>query len=246
MTFYNVDQELIGDRSVHLFPGALVTFMYADSLWPAQPDLGELLQSRTAWGTPVTLPAPVFADAYCLVFRGAASLCVDVNGVPFRYREHIARVSGADPHLMRLFAAYPGVRDAAVQGVSCPTVLAIGQPRSGFPREVWHCALLDCRAFAASWVELRVHQGSIPQRAIFASLECTTPPGWTLQLDGRFEAPGQLWLAPGQVVVATLVPSRLAPRDAHPIAALQHAPTAEGRPSDSPGPTFCSIAGHIG
>ena len=243
--FYNVDQELIGDRSVHLFPGALVTFLYADSLWPAQPDLGELLQSRTAWGTPVTLPAPAFADAYCLVFRGVASLCVDVSGVPFRYREHIARVSGADPHLMRLFAASPGVRDAAVRGVSCPTVLAIGQPRSGFPREVWHCALLDCRAFAAPWVELRVHQGSIPQRAIFASLECTTPPGWTLQLDGRFEAPGQLWLAPGQVVVATLVPSRLAPRDAHPIAALQHAPTAEGRPPASPGPASAQLQGTL-
>ena len=40
--FYNVDQEPIRDRPVHLFPGALVTFLYIGCPWPAQHDLGEL------------------------------------------------------------------------------------------------------------------------------------------------------------------------------------------------------------
>eukprot|EP00439_Symbiodinium_sp_Y106_P006620 s9131_g1.t1 len=30
--FYNVDQELLGDRPVHLFPGALITFLHTGDL----------------------------------------------------------------------------------------------------------------------------------------------------------------------------------------------------------------------
>ena len=95
---------------VHLFPGALVTFLYPAYPWPAQFDLGELLQS----GTAVSLPAVGYQNAYCLVHGATANLCTDCGRHPNRYRDYITDATGADPHSMRLFVANPIPADVAL------------------------------------------------------------------------------------------------------------------------------------
>ena len=168
--FYNVDQEPLGDRPVHMFPGALVTFLHPGSLWPAQYDLAALLQSRLAWGDAAIPPTPRYANAYCLVHNEVATLCVDAGHHPVRYRDNIAFATGADPSRMRLFAAAPPPDDSGLQGVPCATVLAVGLPPMRDPDSVWHYALLDCRPLLASWRTLCVPNGYVLQRLRFADL----------------------------------------------------------------------------
>ena len=174
--FYNVDQEPLGDRPVHMFPGALVTFLHPGSLWPAQYDLAALLQSRLAWGDAAIPPTPRYANAYCLVHNEVATLCVDAGHHPVRYRDNIAFATGADPSRMRLFAAAPPPDDSGLQGVPCATVLAVGLPPMRDPDSVWHYALLDCRPLLASWRTLCVPNGYVLQRLRFADLAKHVPP----------------------------------------------------------------------
>ena len=77
---YNVDQEPIEGRPVHLFPGALVTVLHPDCPWPAQFDLGELLQSRLAWGSAVSLPTTGHQNAHCLVHGEPPAFVRTVGG----------------------------------------------------------------------------------------------------------------------------------------------------------------------
>ena len=205
VVLYNVDQEPIADRPVRLFPGALVTFLHPTCPWPAQFDLGELLRSRLAWGPEVSLPAVGHQNAYCLVHGGTANLCTDCGQHPARYRDYIVDATGADPHRMRLFVANPVPADVALCGVWCATTLAVCHPPALHPQLAWHGALLDCRPLLESWQEIIVPGGYVPQRQLFGSLAAYVPAGWCLRLDHREAAPGVVWLAPGQVVTATLV-----------------------------------------
>ena len=244
--FYNVDQEPLGDRPVHMFPGALVTFLHPGSLWPAQYDLAALLQSRLAWGDAAIPPTPRYANAYCLVHNEVATLCVDAGHHPVRYRDNIAFATGADPSRMRLFAAAPPPDDSGLQGVPCATVLAVGLPPMRDPDSVWHYALLDCRPLLASWRTLCVPNGYVLQRLSFRrSCEACPPLGWELCLDGRRETSGVLWLAPGQVAVVTAVepvdhpdapPYRRSDTNSYGSTALSGTPphTAPQRPGLSP------------
>ena len=196
--FYNVDQELLGDRPVHLFPGVLITFLHMGSIWPAQYDLVTLLQSYLAWGDVIAPPIPRYADAHCLVHDEVATLCVGAGHHPVRYRDTIAYATGVDPSRMRLFAAAPHPGDSTLQGVPCGTVLAVGLPPMHNPDSVWHYALLDCRPLLASWRTLCVSNGYVLQRLLFAGLAKHVPLDWELRLDGQRETSGVLWFAPGQ------------------------------------------------
>ena len=258
---YNVDQEPIQDGLVHLFPGALVTFLHVGCLWPAPHDLSELLQSRLAWGEATGLPASSYANAYCLVHETTATLCVDTGHHPARYRDNIAFATGADPSRMRLFAATPAPPDSAIQGVPCTTVLAVGHPPERDPHTIWHYALLDCRPLLASWRAICVQAGSMPQNLLFDSLAGLAPPGRELRVDGHPERHGVLWLAPGQVVVVTAAePTSLIDTSAYRLGAYhssetvapsgrpQHAESAGLRPlwhedtQSTPGPTSLTAA----
>ena len=86
---------------------------------------------------------------------------------------------------MRLYAAAVRASDAAIQGVPCPTVIAIGQPSLDDPWPVWHCAILDCRPLAAQWKVIYVQRGTVSRRALLDAIQVHARPGWTLQLDSR-------------------------------------------------------------
>ncbi|CAE7721597.1 unnamed protein product [Symbiodinium sp. CCMP2592] len=203
--FFSVDQIPVEEQPVHLFPGALITFLHADCPPPTRFTLGELLQSPDPWGAEVRLPTPAVIEACCLVHKGPARLCVDATRYPMAYRDAIAATTGADPTRMRLFAATPQPDDVALQGVPFTATLAVGHPPPGVRHSVWHCALLDCRPLEASWKAVPIYNGFVAQRTLFASLCDYERTGWTLRLDGLPEGPGVRWLAPGQIVTATLV-----------------------------------------
>ena len=235
---FNSDQEPVGERPVQLYQGALITIVYAGAALPAQYALGDLLQSRLAWGTPMRLPQPSYADARCLIFQDETRLCVDAMRAPPGYREVIAQATGADPQRMRLYAAALRESDAAVQGVPCPTLIAVGQPPSAEPWPIWHCAILDCRPLAAQWKVIYVQRGTVLQRTLFAALQRHSRPGWTMLIDGKPETDDVLWLAPGQVVVATLTQDHAQPRTTHADSPDPALPAPDGHdPVPADGPT---------
>ena len=136
-----------------------------------------------------------------------------------------------------------------LHGVWCATTLAVCHPPDTDLPPAWHGALLDCRPLLASWKELIVPGGFVPQRQLFDSLAAHVPAGWCLRLDRRGEAPGVVWLAPGQVVIATLVrdesPGRqeapnAAPADpsASHVGAAPQPGTSNDLPSRSTGTAF--------
>ncbi|CAE7643945.1 unnamed protein product [Symbiodinium sp. CCMP2592] len=199
----SVEQVPVTEQPVHLFPGALVTFQYPGQDAPRKHTIGEVLQQREMWGRQADLPRVAFSEARCLVHKGPARLCVDATRQPMRYRDNIAGVTGADPARMRLFAASPAPADVAVLGVPCCAVIAVCHPPPGARWQNWHCALLDCRL-----------------------LRDYVPRGCALRLDGKPEGPGVLWIAPGQIIVASLVSS------AEPAFAEEHTAHGDTAPSD--------------
>ncbi|CAE7446249.1 unnamed protein product [Symbiodinium sp. CCMP2592] len=164
-------------------------------------------QAPMPWSPDNILPSPQTPEAHCLVHRGMTRLCVDALREPMRYRAAIAGTTGADPARMRLFAAHPSPTNVAIQGVHCPYVIAVAHPPPGNVGLVWHAALVDCRPLGAAFKEVLIFNGYVPERTLHAKLADYVPWGFHLLFDGRTTDNTVRWIAPGQVIVATLAGS---------------------------------------
>ena len=185
---------------VHTFPGMLFSFLHEGDE-PALPvTLGQLLQFRS-WDPPFELPEPFFQDAYCLVYSGSGQLFFADPAVPMRYRHRIAEATGANLAHMRLYASEQRPRDAAINGVPCTTIVAVGDRRRDYVQPAWHMALLDCRFIEMGWNAVYVTSGTFDIQKVLDDFDRHAPLGWHTILLGGFPQTGLIAARPGQIFV---------------------------------------------
>ena len=110
---------------VHTFPGMLFCFLLEGAEPPIPYTLGQLLQFWS-WSPVSSMPESSSDHAHCLVYRSRGYLSQEDSRTPWRYREHIAGVTGACLASMRLFAGQPRPLDIAIRGIPCYTAIAVG------------------------------------------------------------------------------------------------------------------------
>ena len=188
------------DERIHTFPGMLVQFVPEE----VEPDvafsLGQLLLLRHFWNTTVTVPTPDFGLAYCLAYQGQGQLFIPDPGSPTRYRQHIAEITGASLPHMRLFASRPRPQNAAINGVPCRTVLAIGD-RQGTLGPAWHMILFDCRFLEMGWCAAYAVNGRLDIGGVLDDFNNVAPLGWHAVVLGAHPQTGIIQARAGQVFV---------------------------------------------
>ena len=223
------NRALHDDDHVHATVGLLVAFL------PAEPDrarfrtLGECLLDTEAWDYPLAFPEANQITAYCLAGRGQGRLFVPTPGRPTHYRAEIADCMGISVSAMRLFPAHPKPLDVAISGVTCRTVIGIGDYRFRAHCDDFHTVLLDCRPIQEGWQTYRVPVASLDVLRLLDRFRETTPPGFRPALLADTDHRGHLPALSGQIFTVVHLP----------IYAPQHveeAPVPAGpASSDTPG-----------
>ena len=173
-------QRVEPDDQIHTFPGMLFCFL-CDAAEPPMPTtLGQLLQFWS-WQSPPVLPEPHFEHACCLVFSDRSRLAFIDASAPARYRREIAEITGSLLDRMRIYASAPRAMDAAINGVPCHLVLAVGDRARSYVQPPWHMALFDCRLLAQGWRAVCVFGGVIDIGCVLDDFEQLCPP-WMAHL----------------------------------------------------------------
>ena len=198
------DQTILEDEEpIHTFPGMLISFrpIHRD---PAVPyTLGQLLLFLNGWDEAPEWPESRFGPAHILVHRDRAALISASHPEPWRYREMIGEAVDVDPLHMHLFAAAPSPTDAALSGVHCRAVIAVGAPPPSAVQRYWHCVLVDCRHMQEGWLELVLYEGVLDVLELSTVLNDSAPPGWYVHIDVAPQRAGCIYLQPGYVILAT-------------------------------------------
>ena len=183
---------------IHTFPGMLFCFLH-DGVEPQVPiTLGQLLQFRS-WNPPGEIPEPRTIHAYGLVYHQRAQLFISDPYLPTRHRQHIAEATGADITRMRLYAGSPRPTNAAINGVACKTILAVGDRHRSYVQPAWHLALLDCRLIGLGWRTVLVESGTFSVEQTLEDLDRQAPNGWQSALLDDPRRAGRLEAKPGQI-----------------------------------------------
>ena len=124
------DQPLPPYIRVHLVDGMQATFVPDN----AGSTLPLLLTRSEPWQAPCELPEPDIRDAYLLVSRDDHVLHIEDFGRPFRFRENIAARAGLGSQAFHILPADPPVRNVAIAGITCRTILAACVCSSGVDR----------------------------------------------------------------------------------------------------------------
>ena len=122
---------------------------------------------------------------------------------PWRYRDIIGEAVDIDPVNMQLFAAVPRQLDAALNGVHCCAIIAVGTQPTPVVQRYWHCALVDCRHLREGWLALTLYEGVLDVRELSVVLNDSAPTGWHAHIDVMPQRSGCVYLNPGHVILAT-------------------------------------------
>ena len=193
------DQPMARDFEVHLSQGMQVI--------PARGHaLPVLLLSSANWDETFAFPAPALYDSYCIATTAQHALCTCDFGRPWRMRRNIACTIGLAHQRFHVLPAKPPIRDIAIQGVKCRTLLAAcsceGQES-------------NCQAF---FLDLRPVQEGLRLRYCvgFAldldlwvdTLSAEAPLGWCAQIsDTPASFGGRVFLEPGTMLTVDYVPN---------------------------------------
>ena len=197
------DQFLLEtEEPIHTFPGMLISFRPRDREPGATYSLGQLL-SFFGWDAAPEWPESRFGPAHILIHRGSTVLMSASHSEPRSYRHTIGEALGVDQTRMQLFAATPRQPDAALSGVHCCAVIAVGLPPAPDVQRYWHCALVDCRHMRDGWLELTLYEGVLDVQELSTVLNDSAPNGWHAHIDVTPQRAGCVYLNPGHVILAT-------------------------------------------
>ena len=194
---------LENEEPTHTFPGMLISFRPEDREPVLPYSLGQLLQFLNGWDSTPEWPESRFGPAHILVHRGSTVLISASHSEPWRYRHLISDAVGADQTHTQLFAAAPRQPDAALSGVHCCAVIAVGVPPTPGVQRYWHCALVDCRHMRDGWLELTLYEGVLDVQELSIVLGDSAPAGWHAHIDVTPQRAGCVYLNPGHVITAT-------------------------------------------
>ena len=231
--------HLIPGERIHTFPGMLVQFVPEDTEPDLAYSLGQLLLLSHFWNTTVTVPTPDFGPAYCLAHQGQGQLFIPDPRYPTRYRQHIAEATGASLPHTRLYASRPRPQNAAINGVPCRTVLAVGD-RQDTSDTVWHMSLFDCRFLEMGWCAAYAVNGSLDIGGVLDDFNNVAPLGWHTVVLGEHPQTGVIRARAGQVFVLAFhanADHAEAPTEADPATLQESGTPTQGHTEDPTGET---------
>ena len=185
------------DACSHVSSGDTVSVFPADMQPGSMSDLGVNLLNHQAWTLQSTLPILSPSNAYCLVSGWENILFLNNFGSPFDYRNGIAACVGIKACNIRLSPAKPVVGDAAIDGLPCKTVIAVGDRSQTDPEE--HEALFDARVVGLGWFALTTRHSQIAFDRVVQACQDGIPEGWRIHIPSLPAEPAFFDTTAGQV-----------------------------------------------
>ena len=174
------DQPLPPGVRIHLADGMQAIFVPDDDLPSLGLPLPLLLTRSEPWHTPRELPEPDIRDAYLLVSRDNHVLHIEDFGRPFRFRENIAARAGIGARAFHILPADPPVRNVAIVGVTCRTILAACVCPSGVDR--CRGAFFDLRPIQEGIRFVCRDDPTVDLDSLTAAMAEAAPIGWGPQI----------------------------------------------------------------
>ena len=236
------DPVPITDEGEHqVGTGETIVFLPVGRVVPTLLSLAIALFAGSEWSQALTAPIGTSENSYCIVHKTEAILYTTSFQQPTAFRNHIAACVGINSNDLRIFPSAPRVADAALDGFSCKTVIAVCE---SLPRQ--HdstCGVLvDSRAILLGWQTYEAIGGQVSCIRIRVALQREAPPGWRVHLGGISDDTDLLPVHPGQVIVVFVTPSvridvsEQEPRDAQAGGGTPPAPgnVSRGDPAEGP------------
>ncbi|CAE7553939.1 RE2 [Symbiodinium sp. CCMP2456] len=161
---------LTGAMPIHLFPGALISFLPAGADQPPLPTLGEVLLSGAPWSAEPFRLGPESLNLCCVVHGNSFHLHVHDPLQPLQHRANLARTAGLSVTAMNVHVARNPPHDVDLFGFRCQNIFAVAD--AGPPDNVYHdtLALLDCRQIQRGWRTVGFRHNPVPFRSILNRL----------------------------------------------------------------------------
>ena len=203
--YVGLDQSpLQHDVLAHVVLGTTITVLPLSASPPPMWDIGHMLLDAGHWSSHVMLAALPAHNAYCLVWESRHQLFRANSHPPSQFRTHLAEAIGEAPGDVVITPAQPQIRDAAVTGTPCQTVLAATSAglaiRSGQP----HTILLDGR-LREGWFTWQAYNGLLFLPDLLQFLQRVVPPGHSLSFAGAPDLGVHMQTPPGTTVVLDFV-----------------------------------------
>ncbi|CAE7897447.1 unnamed protein product, partial [Symbiodinium necroappetens] len=175
--------------------------------FPHSETLPERLLSTIPWQTDNEQGFSQSGDCYCLALRYGFRLYFADPRRPMQYRDRLAEAVGCRTQELAIFPAEPRVRNAAVDGHHCRTVL-VTVPRT-FLEEVdaSFCFLVDGRQLLQGWYCFRAPDTRVLAADVLDALNEEAPQGWCAEVSGISVGYLLLDVAPGKVLEARYIPA---------------------------------------
>ena len=181
--------------------GMLITFAPALDDAPAFYDLGAMLETGLSWGSLSDREVSVTPAAFCLCVTGGHHVLEAPHDRDV-HRSDIARLLELQEDSLVVTPANPRIRDVAVRGRPCLTVVAADETT-----EVGvSLGLVDCRALHQGWLCLNFRQGRVLLTQLEEDLGAFAPVGWQAVILGANPVDDTLFMQPGQTLVAAYTP----------------------------------------
>ena len=200
------DQPMARDYEVHLSQGMQVVFVEAGQVPTGGHALPVLLLSPANWDETFAFPEPALYDSYCIATAARHALCSCDFGRPWRVKRNIASTVGLAHQRFHVLPANPPVRDIAIQGVKCRTLLAACT--CGRQEDNCQAFFVDLRPIREG-LKLRHCNGfALDLDLLVETLSAEAPPGWRAQIsDSPASFGGRVFLSPGAVLTVDYVPT---------------------------------------
>ena len=192
--------SLAYDASAYLDHGDTIQFWPTTVIPQELPLLENLLVGFGDWIEHVQLPAVAGPAAYYLVRYDEATLFHTDQARPTQYRHQIAQLLGAPLSELVLQPACPRASDAAIDGHTCLSVIAVGCASVAVDPVF---VLLDCRPLLQGWAMTEAPDGYLRIAAVTGRLEALVPPGYEPVI--HHVPPGAAYyrVAPGTVLTVS-------------------------------------------
>ncbi|CAE7193595.1 unnamed protein product, partial [Symbiodinium microadriaticum] len=195
-------------EEVQLHTGDCITFCAPGTRPEPAFSLATMVDTHLPWASGPPFPAPAVEARYCVVSDQGHCGFKLLPERSLYYKAVLAQLLHLRPSLLALQPAQPAVDDAVDYGWPCVTVVAAGENIRQDSANSEQVGLLDCRPLLSGWHRLTTRAGWISLEPIRAALSLHVPTGWTLSFSDCRPHWTWTWLSPGQVLVATFVPSQ--------------------------------------
>ena len=190
------------DQTWQLIEGLTITILPRGQIPAPILDIEVLLNFPISWERGPPYEVMTTHNCYCVATEGGHLLHESHAARSHYYRIDLARLVACPPDRLWYETARPRVRDAAVRGWPCDTVIAAASTAGRPAHYPAHLILVDCRPMLQGWFVTWAEDGWLNIRLITEALGAFAPAGWAVALSGIPAQAGWMRLEPGQWATA--------------------------------------------